>query len=192
MAAAGVTREALERRALRKPEAPRVLFEGRRFPTPTGRFQLIDDFPDAPPAFDAGYPLCLMSNASYRTQASQMEQSAQQEPPVVTVHPDAAAGRADGELATLASPLASVTVRLRFDPKQRRDVVDLRQGAVGEVRRAQHAGARERDGRGRRGGVLRSGGADRLISPRFTSCSGRGRRTMGTRLPAPTNSRPPR
>ena len=36
------------------PAAPRVLFEGRRFPTPSGRFQLVDDFPDAPPAARAG------------------------------------------------------------------------------------------------------------------------------------------
>ena len=132
MAKAGVTREALARRALRKPEAPRVLFEGRRFPTPTGRFQLICDFPDAPPAFDEGYPLCLMSNASYRTQASQMEQSAQQDPPVVTLHPDAAPAHADGDLATLASPLATVTVRLRFDPAQRRDLVVYAKGRWGK------------------------------------------------------------
>lgn len=132
MAASGVTREALGRRALRKPVAPRVLFEGRRFPTPTGRFQLVGDFPDAPPAFDESHPLCLMSNASYRSQASQMPRSAQQEPPVVTVHPDAAPGHADGDLATLASPLASVTVRLRFDPKQRRDVVVYAKGRWGK------------------------------------------------------------
>ena len=132
MAAAGVTRQALEREALRKPAAPRVLFEGRRFPTPTGRFQLISDFPDAPPALDDGYPLFLMSNASYRTQASQQPESAQQDPPMITVHPDAAPGRADGDLATLASPLAMVTVRLRFDPLQRRDVVVYAKGRWGK------------------------------------------------------------
>ncbi len=133
MAPAGVTREALQRRALRKPAAPRVLFEGRRFPTATGRFQLIDAFPESPPSLDEGYPLCLMSNASYRSQASQMPRSAQQEPPVVTLHPDAAPGHADGDLATLASPLASVTVRLRFDPEQRRDVAVYAKGRWGTL-----------------------------------------------------------
>lgn len=128
MSPAGVTREALARGALRKPAAPRVLFEGRRFPTPTGRFQLVTDFPDAPPALEEGYPLCLMSNSTYRTQASQISPSAQQDPPVLTVHPDAAPGRADGDLATLASPLAMVTVRLRFDARQRRDVAVYAKG----------------------------------------------------------------
>jgi anaerobic selenocysteine-containing dehydrogenase len=132
MAAAGVTREALGRRALRKPAAPRVLFEDRRFPTATGRFQLVTEFPDAPPRFDGGYPLCLMSIASYKSQASQMPRSAQQEPPVVTLHPDAAPGHADGDLATLASPLAEVTVKLRFDAKQRRDVVVYAKGRWGK------------------------------------------------------------
>jgi anaerobic selenocysteine-containing dehydrogenase len=132
MAKAGVTREALSRRALRKPEAPRVLFEGRRFPTPTGRFQLVTSYPDAPPPLDEGYPLYLMSNSSYRSQSSQVPRSAQQEPPVVIVHPDAAPGHADGDLATLKSPLAQVTVRLRFDAKQRRDVVVYAKGRWGK------------------------------------------------------------
>jgi anaerobic selenocysteine-containing dehydrogenase len=131
MAARGMTREALAQRALRKPEARRVLFEGQRFPTATGRFQLIGDFVDAPPPLEEGYPLCLMSNASYRSQASQMPRSAQQEPPVITVHPDAAPGFADGDPATLASPLGSVRVKLRFDLALRRDVVVYAKGRWG-------------------------------------------------------------
>src|SRR5262249_18125971 len=83
LACGGVTREALEKGALRKPEAPRVLFEGRRFPTPNGRFQLASDFPDEPFTLGADYPLYLMSNSSYRTQASQLSPREQQDPPVV-------------------------------------------------------------------------------------------------------------
>src|SRR5262249_52976946 len=132
MAPAGLTREALAGRSLRKPAAPRVLFEGRRFPTPSGRFRLVTDFPDGPAPLDAGYPLYLMSHASYRSQASQMPASAQQEPAVVTVPPDAAPGHADGDLATLASPLGEVRVRLRFDPAQRHDVVIYAKGRWGK------------------------------------------------------------
>jgi anaerobic selenocysteine-containing dehydrogenase len=132
MAGAGVTREALARRALRKPAAPRVLFEGRRFPTPTGRFQLTTAYPEEPPARDERYPLCLMSISSYRTQSSQQSRSAQQEPPIVTVHPNAAPGRADGDLATLSSPIAKVAVRLRFDPKLRSDIVVYAKGRWGK------------------------------------------------------------
>jgi anaerobic selenocysteine-containing dehydrogenase len=131
MAAHGVNREALQVRALRKPAAPRVLFEGRRFPTPTGRFQLATTYPTPPPARDPSYPLCLMSISSYRSQASQIPRSAQTEPGVITVHPDAAPGRADGDLATLRSAIAEVPVRLRFDRELRRDVVVYAKGRWG-------------------------------------------------------------
>lgn len=132
MAAQGVTREALAKRALRKPAAPRVVFEGRRFPTPTGRFQLVRDFIDAAQEPEEGFPLVLMSNASYRSQASQMSRAEQQEPAWITVHPDAAEGLAEGELAVLASPIAEVTVRVRLDPAQRRDVVVYAKGRWGK------------------------------------------------------------
>ena len=132
MADRGVTRAELSRRALRKPDAPRVLFEGRRFRTPNGRFQLITDFIEAPRATEDGYPLVLMSNSSYRNQASQRSRAEQQDPGPVTMHPDAAPGFADGDLAVLESPIHRVVVRLRFDPKQRRDVVIYAKGRWGK------------------------------------------------------------
>lgn len=132
MAGRGVTREALARGGLRKPSAPRVLFEDRRFDTESGRFNLIHDFADDPPALEPGYPLYLMSISSYRTQASQMERKAQREPAEVVVHPDAAPGRADGDEVTLQSPIGEARVRLRFDPKQRRDVVIYPKGRWGK------------------------------------------------------------
>lgn len=131
MAREGVTREALSKRALRKPEAPRVLFEGRRFPTESGRFQLIGDFLSEPIPRDPDYPLVLMSNSSYRNQASQMSRAEQAEPGIVTFHPDAAPGLADGGLAKLASPIGEVVVRVRLDPRQRRDLVLYPKGRWG-------------------------------------------------------------
>jgi anaerobic selenocysteine-containing dehydrogenase len=132
MAERGVTRERLLQGGLRKPRAPRVLFEDRKFPTATGRFQLITDFPDEPPALEEGYPLHLLSNSTYKNQSSQLPRSAQREPPVVTVHPDAAPGRAEGELVRLVSPINEVVVRLRLDAKQRRDVLIYPKGRWGK------------------------------------------------------------
>lgn len=131
MAKAGVTREKLLQGGLRKPEAPRVLFEDMRFATKTGRFQLITDFPIEPPALEAGYPLHLMSISSYRNQSSQIPRKEQISPPDVVVHPDAAPSLADGDLAKLVSPLGEVMVRLSFDPMQRRDIVIYRKGRWG-------------------------------------------------------------
>ena len=42
---------------------------------------------------------------------------------MATVHPDAAGGLPDGALCLLESPRGTMTVRLRHDPLQRRDVV---------------------------------------------------------------------
>jgi anaerobic selenocysteine-containing dehydrogenase len=133
MAKHGITREALSKGGLRKPEAPRVLYEDRRFPTPTGRFRLITDFPAAPPALEDGYPLHLLSISTYRNQSSQISRAAQQETPSITLHPDAAKGHEDGSLARLVSPIGAVTVRLHFDPKQRRDVVVYNKGRWGKL-----------------------------------------------------------
>lgn len=133
MAKHGITREALAKGGLRKPEAPRVLYEDRRFPTPTGRFRLITDFPAAPPQLEDGYPLHLLSISTYRNQSSQISRAAQQETPSITLHPDAAKGHEDGSLARLVSPIGAVTVRLRFDPKQRPDVVVYNKGRWGKL-----------------------------------------------------------
>ena len=104
MAAAGVTREALARTSLRKPEAPRVLFADRRYPTPSGRFQLVDDFPPAAPAPAPAYPLYLMSISTFRNQSSQLSRSEQETAlPIVTVHPSAVPGKRDGDTAKLES-----------------------------------------------------------------------------------------
>ncbi len=132
MRSAGVTREALAEGARRKPEAPRVLFADRRFTTESGRFTLIREFPQAPPEPDPGWPLRLMSISSYKWQSSQVLIKDQQEPPEVTMHPDAAGGRAEGSLARLVSPIGAVPVRLRFDARQRRDLVIYPKGRWGK------------------------------------------------------------
>ena len=60
-------------------------------------------------------------------------------PAVVTLHPDAAPGLADGALARLESRIAGLTVRVRLDPAQRRDVALMPKG--GHLRQGQCANA---------------------------------------------------
>ena len=125
--AAGVTLPDLEARAVRNPFAPRVVFEGRRFPTPTGRARLVTAAPDTTPIADPDRPLLLMSVATPLRQCSQW--SARPEGPAeVTVHPDAAAGIPDGGLARLESALAILDVRVRHDSRQRQDVALIAKG----------------------------------------------------------------
>ena len=48
--------------------------------------------------------------------------------PVVTVHPEAAAGIPDGGTGRLVSPIGELAVRVRHDARQRRDVALMPKG----------------------------------------------------------------
>src|SRR5262249_4537688 len=117
----GVTLEALEAGAVRNPMAAPVLFADRRFPTPSGKVNLMTEAPPEPGPTN-GYRLSLMSISTDRAQSSQGSASLDGAA-VATVHPDAALGIPDGALCRLESSRGSMTVRLRHDRRQRSDVV---------------------------------------------------------------------
>lgn len=122
----GVTVEELERRSVRNPLVGNVLFADRKFATPSGKVSLLTQLPAAAPA-EPGFPLWLFSNSTEEAQSSQW---AGAPPDVVTAtcHPDAAPGFPDGALAAVESALGRLRVRLRFDPRQRRDTVVVPKG----------------------------------------------------------------
>ncbi|WP_437947517.1 molybdopterin-dependent oxidoreductase [Sorangium sp. So ce296] len=128
LAPLGVTLEALERGPVRNPLAPKVLFEDRKFPTASGRVNLITEAPEEREDPDAReLPLSLMALSTDKSQSSQWARPAQG-PAVVTVHPDAAGGVADGAVCRIVSRVGAMTVRLRHDPAQRRDVALIPKG----------------------------------------------------------------
>ncbi len=121
----GIDLERLEAGAVRNPLAPPVLYADRRFPTPTGRVNLLTEAAAASPDVP-GYPLWLLSLSTEKSQSSQWAH-APEGPCVATVHPDSCPV-ADGESARLQSELGEIKVRVRHDPRQRRDVVVLPKG----------------------------------------------------------------
>lgn len=127
----GVTLEALEEGPIRNPLAPRVVFEGRRFPTPTGRVNLLTEAPpEAPGPEDPAardYPLLLMALSTERAQSSQWAKPPEG-PAIVTVHPDVSCGVPDGGTCRLESAVGSIVVKLRHDSRQRRDVALIPKG----------------------------------------------------------------
>jgi anaerobic selenocysteine-containing dehydrogenase len=121
-----ITLERLEAGSIRNPIPPKVLFAERKFPTKTGRMNLLTEAPPIEvPAPD--YPLFLMSLSTEKAQSSQWAIQ-EKGPTTVAVHPDAAQGIKDGELCRLESRVSSITVRLRHDSKQRRDVALVPKG----------------------------------------------------------------
>ncbi len=132
LAAHGVTLETIEAGGVRNPLAPKVLFADRKFPTATGRVNLITarDVPAAaidPPAADPAYPMTLASLSTDKSQSSVWSKP-QTGHAVVTVHPDAAAGIPDGGLGRLESAVGAMIVRVAHDSRQRRDVALVPKG----------------------------------------------------------------
>ena len=122
----GVTLKMLEQSAVRNPIPPKILFKDRRFPTPSGRVNLITQSPAASePCLE--FPLSLMSISTEKSQSSQwaMEQDGYA---VATIHPDTVPEVPDGELARLESAISSIVVRICHDSRQRRDVVLIPKG----------------------------------------------------------------
>ena len=122
----GVTVERLERESVRNPLAGDLLFQGGKFPTPSGKMRLLGAIPP-PPEEEPGYPLWLFSNSTERAQSSQWAGP----PPTVveaTCHPDAAPGLEDGAPIFVESALGTLRARLKLDPLQRRDIVIVPKG----------------------------------------------------------------
>lgn len=139
----GVTLEVLERGPVKNPLAQDVLFADRKFATPSGKVNLIAAPPPAPQPHDPAYPLWWMSLSTERSQSSQWARP-QEGPLVVTVHPDSANGVEDGGLARVESAVGSLNVRVRHDPRQRRDVALAPKGGHLDAGRAANALLRAR------------------------------------------------
>jgi anaerobic selenocysteine-containing dehydrogenase len=124
----GASLEAIRDGHVRNPLAAPVLFADRTFPTATGRVNLLHDVRVEAPQPDPDRPLLLMAFSTDRSQASQWAGPVPEGPAAATVHPDAAPGLRDGDLAVIESAIGSMTVRLSFDARQRRDVLLMAKG----------------------------------------------------------------
>lgn len=127
---AGVGLERLREGPARNPLAAQLLFEGGRVETPSGRTALLAHVPLPPPRTSAEWPLTLLASSTPRAQSSQWSVPVPPGPPDVRVHPDAAAGLADGARAVLESRVASMDVVVRHDPTLRRDVAWMDKGGM--------------------------------------------------------------
>ena len=125
----GASLEAIRNGYVRNPLAPKLLFADRTFKTETGRVNLIHDVDPEPSRPSAERPLLLMAFSTEKAQSSQWAHPrAQTGPTDATLHPDAAPGLAEGAVVELESELGAMDVRLKFDARQRRDVVLLAKG----------------------------------------------------------------
>jgi len=141
----GVTLEALREGAVHNPRAPEILFADRRFPTPTGRARLIHDVDPRPMLPPDDRPLLLAALSTRDAQASQWPSRVQRGPATATVHPDAAPGFHDGDLARVESEVGALTVKLKLDARQRRDMLLMDKGGWLQAGRCANALIRARE-----------------------------------------------
>ncbi len=128
VAAHGVTPEILRRGACRNPLAPEVVFSDRKFPTATGKINLIREVDPTLATPTPERPLLLMALATEKSQGSQWPARKQAGLATVTVHPDSAAGFGEGESVIVESAIDRIEARLRFDARQRIDVALMDKG----------------------------------------------------------------
>ena len=124
----GASLDDLRRGPVRNPLASELLYVDRRFPTSTGKVNLIHRVDAQPTPVTAERPLLLMALSTADAQASQGPAAAQQGPATAVVHPEMASGFRDGQAARLESEIGEMIVVLKFDARQRRDVVLMDKG----------------------------------------------------------------
>lgn len=124
----GASLEAIRRGPVRNPLAAEVLFADRRFPTASGKVNLIHEVDPVPPSPPPDRPMLLMAVSTEKAQSSQWLPRNDPGPAGANVHPDAVPGFRDGDLAVVESETGSMTVRLIFDPGQRTDLVIVPKG----------------------------------------------------------------
>ena len=129
VAGKGASLEVIRDGYVRNPLAAKVLFADRKFKTASGRVNLIHEADPEPARPTAERPLLLMAFSTEKAQSSQWAHPRElQGPAVATVHPESAPGLADGAIARITSELGAMDVRLKFDARQRRDVVLMAKG----------------------------------------------------------------
>lgn len=124
----GIGLEELERGAVRNPYAEQVLFAGQKFPTASGKVQLIHQVPEAARP-DPEFPLQLAAFSTPKAQCSQWSVGLS-DLTEARVHPETAGGLADGAEISLETRRGHMTVRLRHDDQVHPSLVVLPKGRM--------------------------------------------------------------
>jgi anaerobic selenocysteine-containing dehydrogenase len=124
----GASLDDIRRQPVRSPNGQSVMLSDRKFPTETGRVNLTKTVNTTPSVATADRPLLLTSLSTAAVQGSQWLNGAQDDHLTATVHPDSAAGFRSDDVVTLESEHGQLTVRLKFDAHQRRDIVLVPKG----------------------------------------------------------------
>ncbi|AJA47166.1 anaerobic dehydrogenase [Clostridium pasteurianum DSM 525 = ATCC 6013] len=132
----GISLEEIFQGGTNNPEAPKVPYEDKKFPTPTGKFQLMKEF-ELPKGRDQDYPYQLMSIASREWLCSEVTLSEQKEllPMKINQEEGIKLGLKDGDKCIVENQFGSIECIAKFDKTQRRDLVVIPRGGWGQAKR---------------------------------------------------------
>lgn len=126
--AAGVTHDDFAKGFVKSPFASEVLFADRSFNTPSGKVNLIHELDPRLLNSSPDSDLRITALSTGKSQASQWPDNTQDGPADAVVHPVAAPNHKDGDVVTVTTERGTLQVRLRFNEKQRRDVLLMEKG----------------------------------------------------------------
>jgi anaerobic selenocysteine-containing dehydrogenase len=125
---AGITRDDFSRGYVKNPFTCDVLFADRQFNTSTGRINLITELHPDMMRTPTESQLRVTALSTSKSQAAQWPSGTQSGPADAVVNPLSAPNYHDGDVVTLTTDRGSLQVRLRFDERQRVDVILMEKG----------------------------------------------------------------
>ena len=124
----GIEFESIGKDVVRNPKSAKVVFEGRKFPTPSGKANLITRYDHPDNRLPEKYPLRLAAYSTDKSQAAQWQSEDQKGEAEIRIHPDAANGFTDGELVTVKSEIGALQMKVKLSADQRPDIALLDKG----------------------------------------------------------------
>ncbi len=134
--AAGVTSEDFHNGPVKNPFVSNVLFADRTFATPSGKVNLIHELHPDLLRVPAETSLRVTALSTNKSQASQWPSDSQVGPADAIVHPSSVPGHNDADVVTVSTEQGSIQVRLKFDERQRPDVLLMEKGGWHSVGRS--------------------------------------------------------
>ena len=109
----GIKFESIGEDVVRNPDAANVVFADRKFPTASGKVNLITEYTHPENKLPPRFPLRLMAVSTDRCQASQWQSADQTGTAEIRVHPDSANGFADGDLVCVQSESGNLHLKIK-------------------------------------------------------------------------------
>ena len=125
---AGFTSDDFKNGPLKNPFVNDVLFAGRKFGTPSGKVNLIYELHPDLLRTPSQTSLHVTALSTGKSQASQWPSETQKGPADAIVHPSSVPRHKDADVVTVSTEQGSIQVRLKFDERQRPDVLLMEKG----------------------------------------------------------------